>query len=139
MEMNFVKQLSDNIVGLFENIPRSLLVLKIWNDPGIASYYLAIGDEFPRVKGQVYPYNGHDLYQSYCSYTWVGWLKEELKYMEFEVEKELRQFRELRERPNISLFPNDVLLDILNWLPIGSIVACEQVCRNWHHFVALIP
>jgi hypothetical protein len=137
MEMNFVKQLSDNIVGLFENRTRSLLVLEIWSDVDITSYYLAIGDEFPGVKGQVYPCKGHDLYQSYCSYTWVGWLKEELKCMEKEVEKELRQFRELRELPNVSIFPNDVLLDIFDWLPIGSVVACERVCRDWHYFVAL--
>jgi hypothetical protein len=39
--------------------------------------------------------------------------------MELDVEKELRQFREL---PNISIFPNDLFLDIFDWLPIGSVV-----------------
>lgn len=49
----------------------------------------------------------------------------------------MRQFKELGELPNISIFPKDVLLDLFDWLPIGSVVACQEVCRDWYHFVAL--
>lgn len=142
-EIQFVHRATLGPNGITQDPPSPVLVIELWSEYDqdeqfTRKVYMAVGGDAPVKKGQIYVTSGLHIYGGH-SYTWIEWLQEELKCMEVEVEKELVDFQTLSASPQVSSrLPNDILLDIFDWLPAYHLYRCDQINNDWQQFVTAV-